>query len=320
MKIKSLLFAILIVYMITGWGQFPPPPGHPESTAIYADSSIIVGWATSCSINRGYVNFSDTLYEINGSNRVSYGLPEYALGKADNQVVSIGDGGQATVSFYPLAITNGPGFDFVVFENGFSDNFLELAFVEVSSDGEHYYRFPSVSLTQTDTQIGPFDTLDTKLIYNLAGKYRALYGTPFDLAEVVDMSEDEKSHVHFVRIVDVIGSIDPSLGSYDSQGHLINDPFPTPFASGGFDLDAVGIINSTLSLSDNEFPTLFYPNPASDGIFFPSSPSKITIFDATLKKIEEIHQPLHYMSLSHLQNGIYFLCINNRWHTLIIAR
>ncbi|NIA17499.1 MAG: hypothetical protein GWO86_04040, partial [Planctomycetes bacterium] len=31
--------------------------------------------------------------------------------------------------------------------------------------------------------------------------------------------------------------------SCDINGHQINDPWPTPFDSGGFDLDAVGIIN-----------------------------------------------------------------------------
>ena len=29
----------------------------------------------------------------------------------------------------------------------------------------------------------------------------------------------------------------------DSQGHQINDPWPTNFPTGGFDLDAVGVIN-----------------------------------------------------------------------------
>ena len=33
--------------------------------------------------------------------------------------------------------------------------------------------------------------------------------------------------------------------SYDSQRHQINDPWPTAFdiGTGGFDLDAVGVIN-----------------------------------------------------------------------------
>jgi hypothetical protein len=34
-----------------------------------------------------------------------------------------------------------------------------------------------------------------------------------------------------------------NYASYDSQGHQINDPWPTNFPTGGFDLDAVGVIN-----------------------------------------------------------------------------
>ena len=31
--------------------------------------------------------------------------------------------------------------------------------------------------------------------------------------------------------------------SSDVNSHQINDPWPTPFDTGGFDLDAVGVIN-----------------------------------------------------------------------------
>ena len=54
-----------------------------------------------------------------------------ALGKADDAPVSLGDGGYAVVTF-DKPITNGPGYDFAVFENGLNDSFLELAFVVVS--------------------------------------------------------------------------------------------------------------------------------------------------------------------------------------------
>ena len=43
-------------------------------------------------------------------------------------------------------------------------------------------------------------------------------------------------------MVDVVGSIDPMYGTRDSLGNLINDPWPTPFATGGFDLDAVAVL------------------------------------------------------------------------------
>ena len=39
--------------------------------------------------------------------------------------------------------------------------------------------------------------------------------------------------------------------SYDSQGNIINDPFPTPFETGGFDLDAIGVIHSFVGIQES---------------------------------------------------------------------
>jgi hypothetical protein len=136
-----------------------------------------------------------------------------------------------------------------VFENGFITSlplaYLELAFVEVSTNGTDFVRFPSESLTQTTTQIGGFGVLDTTNIDGLAGKYQAGFGTPFDLSQVAGLSPNvDVSDINFVRVVDVVGSIDPALGSRDSLGNLINDPYPTAFPSGGFDLNGVGVIHA----------------------------------------------------------------------------
>jgi hypothetical protein len=50
-----------------------------------------------------------------------------------------------------------PGYDFAIFENGFpfgsGSFYLELAFVEVSSDGKHFVRFNAISNTDTTQQI-----------------------------------------------------------------------------------------------------------------------------------------------------------------------
>jgi hypothetical protein len=173
------------------------------------------------------------------------GSPEAALGPAtENGVVSLGDGGWICLEF-PGLVRNGPGPDFAVFENGFSDSFLELAFAEVSSDGKTFVRFPAVSLTQTAVQTGPFGLLQGNLLHNLAGAYRAGIGTPFELDELEGMAGIDLQAIRYIRIRDVVGSIDPALGSRDSRGNLVNDPFPTPFPSGGFDLDAVAVLNGT---------------------------------------------------------------------------
>lgn len=299
---KSLLLLILAVSSsVASAGPYAPPAEEPNSTAIYMDDPNFVAWATGITIQRGYVNISEPSLGY-----VSYGNYSNALGKAEGgiySVVSLGDGGVATLTF-DHAITNGPGYDFAVFENAFINTFLELAFVEVSSDGNNFFRFNSVSLTPTNTQVGSFGALDTTNIHNLAGKYCAGYGTPFDLQELKDVNSllDVNSITH-VRIIDVVGYVQPAdfsgdgivnfidysifaaaylsepndenwnqdcdiaqpadniidmldlawfvdewlsennYASYDSQGHQINDPWPTPFYTGGFDLDAVGVIH-----------------------------------------------------------------------------
>jgi len=242
--------------------QYPPPAGQPGSTAIFRDSSILVNWAKTCSIQVGYINIADTSVYYAGSNKANFGTYLDGIGKADDHVVSLGDGGIATLSFDP-PISNGKGFDFAVFENGLSDNFLELGFVEVSSDGNRFVRLPSVSLTQDTSQISTFGFLDAVKINNLAGKYRVLFGTPFDLEEVKDSSSIDLLHIRQVRIIDVGGSLNPLFASHDSYGHIINDPWPTPFNTGGFDLDAVGVIHEDLQ-SVNEpvpLPIRIFPMP-----------------------------------------------------------
>lgn len=256
-KFLLLVFLMLVSSSVFSQGPFAPAAGQPGSTAIYKDSSIIVSWASGIEIYRGYVRIDDPSFTYNGSNRASYGYPTIAVGAAQESsydVVSLGDGGYAILSF-DRPILNGPGPDFAVFENSFSDTFLELAFVEVSSDGERFVRIPAISLTQTQTQVGGFGTIDPTNIHNFAGKYRQGYGTPFDLDDIADSTGIDINNIRFVKIIDVVGSIDEQYCTYDSQGNKVNDPWPTPFNSSGFDLDAVAVINSgdpyTISNFDN---------------------------------------------------------------------
>ncbi|MEI6434571.1 MAG: T9SS type A sorting domain-containing protein [Bacteroidota bacterium] len=243
--------------------QFAPPAGQPGSTAIHKDSSIIIGWAVNCTIERGYINIADTSITSNGSNKATYGSYLYATGPSDEYVVSLGDRGSATLGFNP-PVVNREGPDFAVFENSFGDLFLELAFVEVSSDGIRFVRFPAVSLIPEDQQIPTFGTIDATLINNFAGKYRMSYGTPFDLEDLKDSANIDLNHITHIRIIDVVGCLAPAYTSYDSQGHKVNDPWPTPFETGGFDLDAIGVINNTTKQSGTEqgLETIkTYPNP-----------------------------------------------------------
>lgn len=177
------------------------------------------------------------------SGQATAGEPESALGPAlENGVISLGDGGSITLQF-EKPLRNGPGPDLAIFENGFDDLFLELAFVEVSTDGEHFVRFPAYSETQTQTQISGFGLLDPRFLYNLAGKYRVGFGTPFDLAELPSDPFLDLQRIRYVRITDVVGRLFPTAASTDALGRPINDPFPTPYPTGGFDLDAVAALH-----------------------------------------------------------------------------
>jgi hypothetical protein len=145
-----------------------------------------------------------------------------------------------TLTFEP-SIENGEGWDFAVFENSFSDRYLELAYVEVSSNGIDFVRFDTISLTVNP--VPGFGNIDPTDVDGLAGKYRQGYGTPFNLEDLSDkpgvLSGDvDLSNISYIRIVDVVGD-----GSFlDSLGEVIYDPYPTA-GSAGFDLDAVGVSN-----------------------------------------------------------------------------
>jgi hypothetical protein len=229
------------------------------------DSAAFIGWASTCVIERGYVNMADTSFLYNGSNKTTYGSYLYATGPADGLVVSLGDHGKALLTFAP-PISDRTGPDFAVFENSFSDSFLELAFVEVSSDGNRFVRFPSVSLTSETEQVGTFGLVDATKINNLAGKYSLGYGTPFDLDDLKDSIGIDINNITHVRIVDAGGCIQTQYATYDSQGHQVNDPWPTPFDTGGFDLDAVGVIHDSTKIPDDSGKSSaiqIYPNPVT---------------------------------------------------------
>ena len=292
-------------------GPFCGAVGTEGCTAIECTDSRIVGWATTCTVVRGSSNLSNP-----EAAAVTYGSEEDAVGPANTNtmdVVSLGDGGSATLTF-ATPIANGDGYDFAVFENSFNDYFLELAVVEVSSDGEHFVRFPATSLTQTHTQIT--ERVDPTFINNLAGKYRVGYGTPFDLDELRDSANIDINNITHVRVIDVVGSIDPQYGTYDAFGHIINDPFPTITYSAGFDLDGVAVLNTTLDINTAASAALkLYPNPASSAIWceLPDGQQQgtLVIYNATGSEMmrQTLTSDRQQVRIESIPNGVYFVNI-----------
>ncbi|MEL7504816.1 MAG: PEP-CTERM sorting domain-containing protein [Cyanobacteria bacterium J06554_6] len=241
---------------------FVGPDGVGNITSNNRVNPLFTGWAT---------DYQD--YRPAPGVLEQWQTPERALGPvtgAFDGIVSLGEltaeqidaavmPGQITLTF-DSPIQNGEGADFAVFENGFgfADTgklFAELAFVEVSSNGSDFLRFPSIS--STPDPLEPFGQLDPTQVYNLAGKHlnngivlpddqfvQASWGTPFDLEVLADIAQPglvDLNSINFVRIVDISGN-----GAFvDSEGRPIYDPWQTTIpGSGGFDLEAVGVINA----------------------------------------------------------------------------
>lgn len=155
-------------------------------------------------------------------------MPEVVLGppRGTMDTVSLGCGGQLTLGFVDPGIVDGPGPDFIVFENPFP-GFPEPARVEVSQDGCTFLPFPCDPVTlegcagitpvlaNQSNDIDPSDPTQ-------AG------GDAFDLE---DLGLDQ---VRFVRVIDV------SAQHWAPQGLDYCDPAPMAGnGKGGTDLDTI---------------------------------------------------------------------------------
>ena len=269
----SRLCCFLVVLLVTLTTQTHAGP-YPSHLTSGIDPNQIAAWGKTV------VDYSPTseVVHIDSFGGGPHDEPVRGLGAANGTTVSLGDlidpagGGEGPGSItigFQATIVDGPGADFAVFENAgtfFNSHnvdfiFAELAFVEVSSNGSDFARFPAVSLNiepdpnnpdpendlyAPDFGFGPlrdFAGINTTNVKNLAGVHPTLLGTPFDLSELsgdplVTGGDVDLNGVRFVRLIDI-----PGDGSVlDSLGNPIVDTWHS-IESGGFDLDAVGAIN-----------------------------------------------------------------------------
>lgn len=178
------------------------------------------------------------------------------LGGGSVDIVALGMGGSLTLGF-DVTIANGPGADFSVYENGFMAGggcFAEVAFVEVSTDGVSFARFPAHYAGPTGplpafgtSPLGTFGGLTggapgiANVVTNAISPFDCVVsgGEAFDLAAlasdplVVGGSVDLAA-IHFVRIVDCVAG-----ANADANGALIWDHGG---ATGSADIDAVAVI------------------------------------------------------------------------------
>jgi len=243
------------------------PLGEPNAVI----NPIFKGWATAVAdyqpapgVDALWTDPDNALGPATGDR-----LNSVSLGDLNRQQIDDGrPPGRITLSF-DEPIRQQAGYEFVVFENGFTSDvsletgsvaglmFAELGYVEVSTNGVDFARFPAVSLTPE--AVGSYGTIEISNVYNLAGKHPNGTGTPFDLQEIagepnvvaglVDIND-----IRYVRIVDIPGGgdfydqatayIDPSGGTMPenySDIHPVYDAWVT-FGSGGVDIEAVGVL------------------------------------------------------------------------------
>lgn len=283
----------LLVFLSAGEplaGPYPPAAGRPGSTAVSKDDPELRAWAAG---------WTDDV--PGGEVSSTWQTPERALGKAvgdSYDIVSLGNGGRITLTF-ERPITNGAGWDFAVFENSFSDTFLELAWVEVSSDGIHFTRFPNRSLTPGP--VGSFGAIDPTDIDGLAGKYRQGWGTPFDLSDLAANPEVQAGLVNpgaitQVRLVDIVGD----GSARDSMGSPIYDPHPT-YQSAGFDLDAVGVRYVLTENSPPIAPAALFPE---DGA--PEVPLEVTLRSGLFQDPDTAAGDFHFQTRWQLAEDAAF--------------
>jgi len=227
----------------------PTDTTHPIDPAIPSTSPLFVEWANGIDANRTY-------FAPRGSTTIS-STGFNSLGDLDATQIANGDApGYLTVTF-PRGIRNGAGHDFAVFENGFVFPsvpylFAEFAFVEVSSNGTDFARFPAISTNTTwqGTFGQSFGGFDVTNVHNLAGKHANGFGTPFDLDDLLGDplvlgGVVNLNNIQYVKLVDIPGS-----GAFlDSLGNPILDAWLTSSPTGGFDFrlpvgQGVGVIHA----------------------------------------------------------------------------
>ena len=286
MRKKVLLFLALIILLAGGNVFVPVVYGdYGDWDGTYQEEGIHAGYHSGGTQDPRIMGWATEVVDYWRPEGINFGTPDLVLDQPGGtyDVFSLGDGGWITIAF-EQAVTNGPGPDLAVWENGFVNVsvpplgmlFAELMFVEVSSNGIDFARFPSVCLNPATEPIGGFGCIDPTYYHNVGGKHPngndgRDEGTPFDLDDLLDdplviNGTVDLNNIQYVRLVDVIGD----GSTYDSLGNPMWDPYPTPFGSGGADLDAVCILKNVyiLHLGMDEDGNDIFPQELAQELYY----------------------------------------------------
>lgn len=200
------------------------------------DQALETGIPTPLDTDVGPGPFADRVVSFTPGDFAGFGqdhLPQIVLGAPNGRgpsagsldVLSLGKRGELVLAFDDVAMVDGDGPDLIVFENAFP-GWIETGEVSVSEDGATWFTWPCEATNAEDGYpgcAGVHAVLSSRtngvdpLVPALAG------GDAFDLAEV------GLTHARYVRIVD--------SGQNDLRG------LGYAGNTGGFDLDAVAVVN-----------------------------------------------------------------------------
>ena len=152
--------------------------------------------------------------------------------KGSLDVVSLGVAGEIVLAFTPNAIVDGPGADFIVFENAFdiggdpAKPYAEPGEVSVSDDGATWATYPCTATSYPYGQCAGWHAVDSAPGNGISPvDPGAAGGEAYDLADV------GLTHARYVRIRDRSGQTCPDAGGSNADG---------------FDLDAIAIVNAEI--------------------------------------------------------------------------
>ncbi len=205
--------------------------------------------------------FVDRVVEVNYGEGAGFGqenFPDIVLGGPEGagdmqgslDVLSLGDGGYIILEFTDNIVVNKEGPDFIIFENPFfiggdpENVFAEVAFVEVSQDGEHFIRFPNDYRPNESKPNSPENWIGFAGVNPVyANSENGIDPKNPDLAggDAFDLSLVKLDWIKFIKIIDT-GEGDNA--QRDDNGDLIYDPGTPGGTSAGFDLDAICAIHS----------------------------------------------------------------------------
>jgi hypothetical protein len=175
--------------------------------------------------------FADEVVSFEPGEFAGYGqdaLPDVVLGGPEGagasagsaDVVSLGQGGVIVLAFTDIGLVDGEGPDLLVFENAFTA-WPETGVVAVSEDGETWLEWPCDA---ADAEGGYPGCAGVTAV--LASSANGIDATDPDLAggDAFDLADLGLSRARYVRITD------SGANSYSGD-------------SGGFDLDALAVVN-----------------------------------------------------------------------------